>query len=439
MTSGVSLEPAGRRRFTIFLTGQAISLFGDGLALLAIPLLVLQITGNPFTAALSAAPRTVGYLLAGLPAGPLVDRFNARTIMLLADTVRFAAFSLLAVLSYVDVLTAWMVLLIAFVAAAAGVFFETALAVVVRDATPDDQLVRVNSLLESINQLAYVLGPGAVGVLAGIFGLRAALVVNALTFAVSLVTIFVLPDMAEQVGEGTDEGSSELPVTVGRLVADLRTGLRYLRSERLIFTVTCLQASINFCVAVETLIIFYGRNTLGLSSQAVSVVVACGGVGGILGASTATWLAKRIPAEFLIAVGVAAIAVVLVLLAAANAMWSLAVLNLVMGGASIVAVVRIRALRQQLVPRHLLGRVSSTARMLAFAAYPIGAAVAGALTGLNHSDPRPVFLGAGMLGLVIAAVAWFFGLRIAGRPAVDLAEPRSQPSATHAADPASQT
>lgn len=392
-------------------------MFGDGLALLAIPLLVLQITGNPLMAALSAAPRTVGYLLAGLPAGPLVDRFNARTIMLIADSVRLGVFGLLALLSYTYLIRAWLVLVLAFLAAAAGVFFETSLAVVVRDATPEDRLVRVNSLLESVNQLAFVIGPGAVGVLAGLFGLRAALVVNAATFAVSLVTIYAMPNYDVGNAAAPAEDSDDLPAALSGLLADLRSGLRYLRSDRLILTVTCLQASINFCVAVETLIIFYARNTLHLSPQAVSVVVASGGVGGILGASVAAWLANRIPAEYLIAVGVATIAVVLTLLAFAGAMWSLTLLNLVMGGASIVAVVRIRALRQQLVPRHLLGRVSSTARMIAFAAYPVGAALAGALAGLNGSDPRPVFLGAGMLGLVVAAVAWFFGLRLAARPA----------------------
>jgi hypothetical protein len=86
-----------------------------------------------------------------------------------------------------------------------------------------------------------------------------------------------------------------------------------------------------------------------------------------------------------------------------------------MGAASIVAAVRIRALRQQLVPRQLLGRVSSTARMVAFAAYPGGAAIAGALTGLNHGDPRHVFLGAGLLGMGVVVTAWFFGLRIVSR------------------------
>ncbi len=407
------LAPTIRPQFALFIAGQAVSYFGDGLALLAIPLLVLKLTGSPIMAALSAAPRTIGYLLAGLPAGPLVDRFNARTIMIIADTVRLTAFAVLAVLSYTNAISAWQVLAIAFFAATAGVFFETALAVVTQDVTPQDQLVRVNSLLESINQLAVVLGPATVGVLAGVFGLPVTLIVNTATFAVSLITIGTLRHQAQR--SATSEPADRLRTTLGSMVTDLRTGLRYLRSERLILTVTSLQASINFCVAVESLIVFYALNVLRLSPEQISIVVASAGVGGILSAAVSSWLAKRVSAERLIGLGVATIAISLALLAAAASVWSLTALNLLMGGASIVAVIRIRALRQQLVPRHLLGRVSSTARMAAFAAYPIGAAIAGALAGLNHNDPRPVFLGAGILGMAVAAVAWRFGLRTIGR------------------------
>jgi hypothetical protein len=60
----------------IFLGGQAVSMLGDGLAALAIPLLVLQLTGSPVAAALASAPRSIGYLVAGLPAGVL--RLGAR-------------------------------------------------------------------------------------------------------------------------------------------------------------------------------------------------------------------------------------------------------------------------------------------------------------------------------------------------------------------------
>src|SRR5262245_3724939 len=53
----------------VFLSGQAISLLGDGLAVLAIPLLVLDLTRSPLISGLSAASMTLGYLAVGLPAG----------------------------------------------------------------------------------------------------------------------------------------------------------------------------------------------------------------------------------------------------------------------------------------------------------------------------------------------------------------------------------
>jgi hypothetical protein len=61
----------------VFLAGQAVSLVGDGLAFLAIPLLVLGLSRSPLVPAVSAASVTLGYLLVGLPSGALVDRFDA--------------------------------------------------------------------------------------------------------------------------------------------------------------------------------------------------------------------------------------------------------------------------------------------------------------------------------------------------------------------------
>ena len=57
-----------------FLGGQAVSMIGDGLAILAIPLLVMQLTRSPVAAVLASLPGSVGYLAAGLPAGVLADR-----------------------------------------------------------------------------------------------------------------------------------------------------------------------------------------------------------------------------------------------------------------------------------------------------------------------------------------------------------------------------
>ena len=111
----------------VFLSGQAVSLLGDGLAVLAIPLLVLDLSRDPLALALSAASVTVGYLVVGLPAGVLVDRMDPWRVLGVMDGVRALLFAGLFAFASAGTLTVWLILLIAFAAGACSVFFETAL------------------------------------------------------------------------------------------------------------------------------------------------------------------------------------------------------------------------------------------------------------------------------------------------------------------------
>ena len=74
----------------LFLAGQAVSMLGDGLALLAVPLLVLQASRSPLLAVLASLPGSAGYLAAGLPAGVIVDRLNPWQVLIAGDLIRAA-------------------------------------------------------------------------------------------------------------------------------------------------------------------------------------------------------------------------------------------------------------------------------------------------------------------------------------------------------------
>jgi len=120
-------------RSRIFLAGQAVSMLGDGLALLAVPLLVLQLTRSPLAAVLAALPGSAGYLVAGLPAGVVIDRLNPWLVLICCDILRGAIFLALFGLTASRAVSAWPVLALAFAAGAITVFADTALAVTVRD------------------------------------------------------------------------------------------------------------------------------------------------------------------------------------------------------------------------------------------------------------------------------------------------------------------
>jgi hypothetical protein len=84
--------------------------------------------------------------------------------------------------------------------------------------------------------------------------------------------------------------------------------------------------------------------------------------------------------------------------------------NLLYTWAIVAASVTLRALRQVLVPRELLGRVTAAWRLAAQVVTPIGAVAAGAMTGVLGGDPRPVFAVAGALTIVTVGGAWAAGV-----------------------------
>ncbi|MGH3387686.1 MAG: MFS transporter [Actinomadura sp.] len=397
-----------RAAHRLFLGGQSVSLLGDGLALLAVPLLVLQLTHDPFAAGLSAAPRGVGYLLVGLPAGPIVDRLNPWAVLIGADLVRAAVFMALAILAWLGTATLWAVLGLAFVAGAATVFFDAALAVALKDLFRGEGLLRANSVLETAAQTSRLTGPALIAVLAATIGISASLLINAATFVVSLLSLLA-------VYRGAAAGSPRrLPArggTVWGLGGDFMDGLRHLGRVRPLLAITVLYTLINLFLAVDTLVVFFAQVTLGLPLPLVSAVVAAGGAGGVAGALVAPWLAARIRPLSLIALGVAVAAGSLLVMSASTTWWPLLVANGVQIWAVVAVSVVSRTLRQAWTPRELQGRVVTTSRVLVLTATPIGAAVAGVTTRAFGDDPRPVFAAAGVLIAATIAVAWLTALR----------------------------
>ena len=398
-------EPWRRRTF---LSGQAVSLLGDGLAALAIPLLVLDLSRSPLISALSAASVTVGYLMVGLPAGVLVDRVDPWRVLVLTDALSAGLFAALFGFAAAGALAVWLVLAIAFAAGASSVFSQTALAVVVRDLFPAAGLIRANSALELASQLSLVAGPAVVGALAAVGSLNLALLADAITFAVSLLSLLVVgrwrPGPPVRRGGRAWRGMG----------ADLRAGLRYVASVRVLVILTVVQMVVNLCLAAEKLIVFYARDTLALTPSLVAVVVAAGGVGGVAGALIASRLAGWIGEIRLIVIAIVAAGAAMAAMSAAGSAPSLMAANAAYTGAVVVASLVNRTQRQRIVPRAMLGRVTSGVRVLFLAVDPVGVVLVGTATSALGGDPRPVFLAAGTVTAVAAAAGWLAGLRKAG-------------------------
>jgi hypothetical protein len=388
---------------------------GDGLAVLAIPLMVLDLTRNPLLSALSAASVTVGYLLVGLPAGVLVDRLDPWRVLIAMDAARTLLFAGLYALSVAGVLGVWLILVLALFAGACAVFFESALVVVVKDLFAVAGLMGANSVLELASQISLIAGPAIVGVLAAAGGITLALLADALTFAVSLVSLVTVARSRPRSTRSHRARPAGRPVP--EFAASLREGLRYLLTARTLLVLTAVQVVVNLCLSVEKLIIYDARQTLGLSPPLVGLVVAAGGAGGLAGALCAAPLARWAGEIRLVLLAIAAAGASVATMCLASSAVTLAAANLGYGAALVVASLVNRTQRQRLVPRDLLGRVTSTVRVLFLAVDPLGVVAAGAATVALGGDPRPVFLVAGVTVMMAAAGGWAGGLRAAtGHP-----------------------
>jgi MFS family permease len=341
-------------------------MIGDGLALLAVPLLILRLTHDPLAAGLAVAMRSVGYLAVGAPAGPIVDRLNAWLVLVTADAVRAVAFTVLGVFAWLQVRQIALLLAISFVSACASVFFDAALAVTVQDLFPRERVLPANSAIETATQLSRVIGPAVAGVLASTAGVQIALWVDAATFVVSLATVgFVFgPGRTDMPARRRPGPRAIRPGAIRMISRDFAAGLHYLRAQRLIFTLTVLFAITNLCLGVDTLLVFYGQINLGLTPITISAVIAAGGAAGILGALIAPRLDARFARVPLVATTIAIASCAVTAMAAARSWWALAVANALLIFASSQGGLLVRSIRQELVPRELLGRVTAAARTI---------------------------------------------------------------------------
>ena len=391
-------------------------MLGNGLASLAIPLLVLQLTRSPVLAVLASLPASAGYLVLGLPAGVLADRLDPWRVLVSADLIRTAVFVALFALTAARTRSVLLILVLAFVAGGATVFFDTSLAITVRDLFTGRGLVRANSWLESANQGGMIAGPGVAGLLAAAGLLHLALLIDAVTFLASLASLSALRRGYRPPVRSHPDGRSWR--AFGR---ELAAGLRSLAASRLLFTLLLFLLVLNLCLGADKLIVFFARDTLRLTAAQVGLVVTAGGAGGLAGAIGTGRLCRWLGPLRAVTLCCAASGVALLLASAAAGMASLLIANLLYSWAIIAGSVTLRALRQVLVPRELLGRVTGAWRLAGQAVTILGALLAGTLTGLLGNDPRPVMAAAGLLTVLSTAVAWAAGLRKADGAAVTLA------------------
>jgi MFS family permease len=382
------------REFAALWSGQIVSSLGAAISGTAMPLLVLSTTGSAADAGLVGAAGTLPYLVANLPAGPLVDRWNRRTILIVSEVAAGVALATVPIAIGSGRLTLAQLVVVAFVQGLCFVFFGLAERAALPKIVPAALLPTAVARNEARSRGAALAGPPLGGLLFGA-GRALPFLVDALTYAVAAVAlVFIRRDLQNE-----PAGPAE---PLWRATA---TGLRWTWRHPLIRTTLLLLAAGNLVFQALILILVVLARHQGASAGRIGLMLGLYSTGGLIGALAAgrlhrhltpklviigtNWLWAALLPLFAFTTGPVQVGAVGAVCAFVGPLWSVVI-------ASYAGI---------LVPNELLGRVTSAAMVLTWGVMPLGSLGAGYLLSTLGPVGAVWVLAAVMLATALAATA----------------------------------
>lgn len=362
------------RSFRDFWTGQTISLFGDEITLLALPLLaVLELDAGPAQVGLLSAAAMAPNLFFSIHFGAWADRLHhRRALMVAADLGRAALLLTIPVAALLGALTLAQLYVVAFAAGSLGVLFAVAYNVVFVSLVERDQYVAASSLLNGSRAVAITAGGGIGGLLVHWLTAPFALLADAFSYLAS--AFFVDRAKAE-----------EAPPDHRPEQGGLAAGARYIARTPLIRASLLAAATLNlFNLAFYGLFVLYATDSLGISAGALGLVIAIGGVGSMVGILITGRLSRRIGLGRVLVFGFVLTPAPLLLVPVAAGVPNLvvpllAVAEFFNGVGLMLLDVGLGALYAAAVPDQLRARVSGAFLLVNYGVRPIGALGGGLL------------------------------------------------------------
>lgn len=379
-------------RVVPLLAATGISVTGDGAFLAAAPLLAAYLTRDPLAVASVTAAFYTPWLLVGLPAGALVDRWPRRLVMITADLIRAGILTGLAVLVATGHAALAPLVAAVLVVGMAQCFFDAASQSVIPVIVGRDKetLTKTNGRYWAIDTIGRSLAGPPIGSAAFAAGRMLPFAGDAASFVLSAACISRLPAMPTA-------GSSQ------PLIAAIRAGFAHLRATPELRMLAAAMATYNFAFNVSmATFVLYATSKLHVADAGYGVLLAVAAIGGIVTGWRAAPLTRHLSYRQMMAIACALQSAAWAGIAALPNVYATGAFLALIGAASTLTSVAASSARPALTPDHLLGRVTS-----AFRLFGVGAAGLGALTGgliASQSNLRvPLWVAAGVL--VVATLA----------------------------------
>ena len=362
--------------FVRFWAAKTISVFGDQISALAIPLTaVLALDASALEVGILTALAWLPHLLFSLPMGVWIDRrAHRRENMIVADILRALALATIPVAWWVDALAMWQLLGVAFAVGAMTVFFDLSSASFFVALVHRSQYVEANSKLSTSHSLSYIAGPSTAGFLVQVFTAPVAILADALSFVASAVALRHV---------GVREPKVESNGTSAR--ADLVAGFRYLAHQPVLRAGVICTSIINFfSFFIFAIFVLFASRTLELSAGAIGVILGAASFGALAGALIAPRIGRRLGIGRAVVLGAVLFPAPMALFPLAQGGHWLAG-SMLLAGEFLASVgvmvfdVNQNSLSAMIMPNEVRSRVVGVSRFFNYGTRPFGALLGGVL------------------------------------------------------------
>lgn len=376
------------RSFLIYLIGQTVSAFGDGLYLVAFMWLALGVSGGKGIVLGGVfSIYTLCEVVFGFIAGPIADRFNKKRILIIVDILRGAVVFLLYIFITYRTITIFQLYLITFIFSVLSPFFHRTEFTIIPLIVRFEDLLKANGILRGLRRTMLIIAPGLGGLLVSILGTKLCFLIDAGTFVFSSLCISFIVTRKAKRPEEAAQGRS--------LIADMKAGYKYLLSSSFLLILAIYAAFINFLggPVFPLLPILSERSTLGPSGYGMMMSALSAGL--IVSSFTIGFIERFLNKVLMIFLGLFISAVAIFSLGFGFYKFAIIGAVFILGFGINTSNLPITTLFQQKVPENKIGVVSSFVFTFAQIAQPISMALSGFLVDLFSLNA--IFIAIGIL------------------------------------------
>ncbi|HKI79780.1 MAG TPA: MFS transporter [Ignavibacteriaceae bacterium] len=381
--------------YKLWFRGQMLSLFGTWMQRTAEGFLIFELTHSPLYLGYVGFAMGAPAWLFMMYAGVVADRFPKRTVLMITQAFMMVLATILAFLTFTGLIQPWHIITLAFFLGVANSFDAPARQAFVLELVERDDLTNAIALNSTIFNTATAVGPAIAGITYAFFGPAWCFTINAVSFIGVIIALKLM----------TLKPFIKAEIKTSAL-ADLKEGLKYIYSEKIVLTIISLVGVISiFGISYITLLPAWAVTIMHGNAATNGFLQSARGLGALVSALFIASLGRFAFTGKLLTIG-SFLFPILIMIFSFLELLPITLVVLFFIGFSIILIFNLaNALIQRLVPDELRGRIMGVYSFTFFGFLPVGALLMGAMAE-KFTEPIAVLIGA-LVTLSFSVLIWY--------------------------------